>query len=81
MLTHHFTQAPRWDKSLDLRLAAAEQAERTFATREALAHYDAALDAAKHLGNGVGDPATLIAIHEAKARLYLRHQRIRAIRR
>src|SRR4030095_11608265 len=60
VLTHHFTQAARWDKSLTYGLAAAEQAERTFAPREALAHYDAALDAAKHLGNGVGDPATLI---------------------
>jgi transcriptional regulator with AAA-type ATPase domain/tetratricopeptide (TPR) repeat protein len=70
ILTHHFTQAARWDKSLTYGLAAAEQAERTFAPREALAHYDAALDAANHLGNGVGDPATLIAIHEAKARLF-----------
>jgi tetratricopeptide (TPR) repeat protein len=70
VLTHHFTQAARWDKSLTYSIAAATQAERTFATREALAHYDAALDAAKHLGGGVGDPDTLIAIHEAKARLY-----------
>jgi transcriptional regulator with AAA-type ATPase domain/tetratricopeptide (TPR) repeat protein len=70
VLTHHFTQAARWDKSLTYGLAAAEQAERTFATREALAHYDAALDAAQHLGNGVGDPPTLIAIHQAKARLF-----------
>ena len=70
VLTHHFTQAGRWDKSLTFGLAAAEQAEKTFATREALAHYDAALGAAQKLGGGVGDPATLIAIHEAKARLY-----------
>jgi transcriptional regulator with AAA-type ATPase domain/tetratricopeptide (TPR) repeat protein len=70
VLTHHFTRARRWDKSLSYALAAAQQAERTFATREALAHYDAALGAARHLGGGVGDPATLIGIHEAKARLY-----------
>lgn len=70
VLTHHFTRAQRWDKSLSFALAAAQQAERTFATREALAHYDAALDASRHLGGGVGDPATLIQIHEAKARLY-----------
>jgi transcriptional regulator with AAA-type ATPase domain/tetratricopeptide (TPR) repeat protein len=70
VLTHHFTRARRWDKSLSYALAAAQQAERTFATREALAHYDAALAAARHLGGGAGDPATLIAIHEAKARLY-----------
>jgi transcriptional regulator with AAA-type ATPase domain/tetratricopeptide (TPR) repeat protein len=70
VLTHHFTQAGRWDKSVTYAMAAAAQAERTFATREALAHYDGALDAAKQLGGGVGDPATLIAIHEAKARLF-----------
>jgi len=70
VLTHHFTQAERWDKSLTYAMAAGDQAERTFATREALAHYDAALAAARHLGGGVGDPATLIPIHEAKARLF-----------
>jgi DNA-binding NtrC family response regulator/tetratricopeptide (TPR) repeat protein len=70
VLTYHFTQAERWDKSLTYAMAAGAQAERTFATREALAHYDAALAAARHLGGGVGDPATLIAIHEAKARLF-----------
>ena len=70
VLTHHFTHAHRWDKSLSYGLAAAAQAERTFATREALAHYDAALNAARHIGGGVGDPATLIGIHEAKAHLY-----------
>jgi transcriptional regulator with AAA-type ATPase domain/tetratricopeptide (TPR) repeat protein len=70
VLTHQFTQAERWDKSLTYAMAAAAQAERTFAIREALAHYDAALDAARHLGGGVGDPATLIPIHEAKARLF-----------
>ena len=70
VLTHHFTRARRWDKSLSYALAAAQQAERTFATREALAHYDAALVAARQMGGGAGDPATLIGIHEAKARLY-----------
>jgi tetratricopeptide (TPR) repeat protein len=70
VLTHHFTQARRWDKSLAYGLAAAQQAERTFATREALALYDAALGAANQLAGGMGDPATLIGIHEAKARLH-----------
>jgi len=70
VLAHHFTQAERWDKALEYLLAAAQQAERTFATREALALYDEALRAAGRLSGGVGDPATLIKIHEAKARLY-----------
>jgi len=70
VLAHHFTQAEKWSKALEYLLAAAQQAERTFATREALALYDEALRAAGRLAGGVGDPATLIKIHEAKARLY-----------
>jgi transcriptional regulator with AAA-type ATPase domain/tetratricopeptide (TPR) repeat protein len=70
VLAHHFTQAQRWDKSLEYLLAAAQQAERTFATREALALYDQARASAERLAGGVGDARTLIAIHEARARLY-----------
>jgi transcriptional regulator with AAA-type ATPase domain/tetratricopeptide (TPR) repeat protein len=70
LLAHHFTQAQRWDKSLEYLLAAAQQAERTFATREALALYDSARSSAEQLAGGVGDPETLVGIHEAKARLY-----------
>jgi tetratricopeptide (TPR) repeat protein len=70
VLAHHFTQAQRWDKALEYLLAAAQQAERSFATREALALYDEALRAAERLAEGVGEPNTIIGIHEAKARLY-----------
>jgi transcriptional regulator with AAA-type ATPase domain/tetratricopeptide (TPR) repeat protein len=70
VLAHHFTQAQRWDKSLEYLLGAAQQAERTFASREALALYDEALKAAERLGEGAGDPKTLIGIHKAKTGLY-----------
>ncbi len=70
VLAHHFTQAQRWHKSLEYLLAAAQQAEATFASREALALYDEALRAAERLFGGVGDPGTLIKIHKAKADLY-----------
>ena len=70
LLAHHFTQAQRWDKSLEYLLAAAQNAERTFANREALALYDDARRSAERLADGVADPKTLIGIHEAKARLY-----------
>jgi len=70
VLAHHFTQAQRWHKSLEYLLAAAQQAERNFASREALALYDEALRAAERLSGGVGDPATLIKIHRAKTHLY-----------
>ena len=51
-------------------LAAAQQAEANFATREALALYDDARRATEQMAGGVGDTDTLIRIHEAKARLY-----------
>ena len=70
VLAHHFTHAQRWDRALEYLLAAAQQAERTFAIRDALALCDDALRAAERLSGGVGDPETLIRIHEAKARLY-----------
>src|SRR5262249_41483566 len=34
VLAHHFTQAQRWDRAIEYLFAAAQQAERTFATRE-----------------------------------------------
>ena len=70
VLAHHFTRAQRWDKALEYLLAAAQQAEANFATREALALYDDARRAAEQMAGGVGDTNTLIRIHEAKARLY-----------
>ena len=70
VLAYHFTRARQWVKALDHLLAAARQAERSFATREALALYDEAKAVAEQLAGGVGAPATLIAIHEAKARLH-----------
>jgi tetratricopeptide (TPR) repeat protein len=70
VLAHHFTQAQRWPKALEYLLAAAQQAEHNYATREALALYDEARRAAEQMSGGVGDPATLMRIHEAKARLY-----------
>jgi transcriptional regulator with AAA-type ATPase domain/tetratricopeptide (TPR) repeat protein len=70
LLAHHFTKAQRWDKSLEYLLAAAQQAERTFAAREALALYDDARRSAEQLAGGIGDPEILVGIHEAKARLY-----------
>jgi tetratricopeptide (TPR) repeat protein len=70
VLAHHFTRACQWDKALEYLLAAARQADRSFATREALALYDQAKAAAEAHAGGVASAGTLIAIHEAKARLY-----------
>jgi len=70
VLAYHYTRARHWAKALDYLLAAARQAEQSFATREALALYEEAKSAAEQQAGGVAAAATLIAIHEAKARLY-----------
>jgi len=70
VVAHHFLHAERWDKAFEYLISAAQQAERSFAAREALSLYDAALHAAERGGPGVAAPATLITIYEARARLY-----------
>ena len=70
VLAYHFTRARQWAKALDYLLAAARQAEQSFATREALALYDEAKSAAEQHAGGVAAASTLIGIHEAKARLH-----------
>jgi transcriptional regulator with AAA-type ATPase domain/tetratricopeptide (TPR) repeat protein len=69
VLAYHFTRARRWSKALDYLLAAARQAEQSFATREALALYDEAKSVAEQQAGGIAAAATLIDIHESKARL------------
>jgi tetratricopeptide (TPR) repeat protein len=70
VLAHHFMRARQWEKALEYLLAAARQAEQSFATREALALYDEAKAAAEQLAGGVAAASTLVAIHGAKARLH-----------
>ena len=62
--------AKAWAKALDYFCQAAEKATQAFATREAVALYDQALEAAVHLGDAV-DIKTVMAIHQAKANLYI----------
>jgi len=70
MLAHHFLRAEEWAKAFEYLVKAAEKASRAFATREALALYDQALEAAGHLGEVVA-AKTRMAIHQAKSNLYL----------
>ncbi len=69
VLAYHFSRAEEWQKALEYLLKAGEKAARAFATREALALYDQAEEAARHLGERV-DAATLMGIHRARADLY-----------
>jgi class 3 adenylate cyclase/tetratricopeptide (TPR) repeat protein len=68
VLAHHFERAELWDKALAYLMKAAEKAVRAFATRDALALYDAAEAMADRLNDDV--PAhTRMAIHRARAEL------------
>ena len=70
MLAHHFSKAEDWSRALGYLLKAAEKATWVSGLRQALALYAEALEAASRLGDRV--PAdTLIAIHRARADLFL----------
>jgi DNA-binding NtrC family response regulator/tetratricopeptide (TPR) repeat protein len=70
LLAHHYFRAEEWPKALQHLLAAAARAAATFATREALALYGEALEAARRQPDGV-DHAAVMAIHEARAALHM----------
>jgi class 3 adenylate cyclase/tetratricopeptide (TPR) repeat protein len=70
VLAYHFEKGEAWPKALEYILKAADKAARAFATREAIALYERAEAAADRLGKDVG-AATRMAIHRAKAELYL----------
>ncbi|HET9488909.1 MAG TPA: sigma 54-interacting transcriptional regulator [Methylomirabilota bacterium] len=70
LLAHHYSRAEEWPKALQYLLAAAARAAAAFATREALALYDQALEAAERQLNGA-DRSTIMAIYEAKAALHI----------
>ena len=69
ILAHHFSRAEDWPRALDYLLKAAEKATQAFGLRQALDLYDEALKAARQLGERV-PPATLVAIHRARADLF-----------
>ena len=69
VLGYHFAKGEEWAKALEYLCKAAEKATGAFATREAVALYDEALEAARQLGDSTG-AETLMGIHGAKANLY-----------
>jgi tetratricopeptide (TPR) repeat protein len=68
-LAHHLTKGEDWRNALEYLLKAADKAAQALATREALALYDQALEAARRLDPPVG-PEIPMAIHQAKSDLY-----------
>src|SRR5262245_28852806 len=67
MLARHYLAAEDWERALVNLVRAAEAAARAFATRDALALYDEALDVASRLPSS---PARVMAIHQARSALY-----------
>jgi class 3 adenylate cyclase/tetratricopeptide (TPR) repeat protein len=69
VLAYHFAKGEAWAKALSYFCQAAEKAAQAFATREAIALYDQALESADRLGQEV-DIRTVMAIHRAQSNLY-----------
>jgi class 3 adenylate cyclase/tetratricopeptide (TPR) repeat protein len=70
VLAYHFARGEEWARALAYFCQAAEKAAQAFATREALALYEQALEVVNHLGQAI-DVHTIMAIHRAKAELYI----------
>jgi transcriptional regulator with AAA-type ATPase domain/tetratricopeptide (TPR) repeat protein len=69
VLAHHFARAEAWPEALGYLLQAADKAARAFATREALALYDEALEVARRPASGA-DRGAIAAILGAKSALH-----------
>ena len=48
-LAYHYAEAGQWDRTLDFAFRAGQREQEMYAPREALAHYDRALEAARRL--------------------------------
>ena len=70
ILGYHFSRAAEWLKALTYFLKAAQKAAQAFATREAIAFYDAAEETATQLRDDTSE-RSLIEILQAKADLFL----------
>jgi predicted ATPase len=68
VLAYHFTRGEAWAKALDYLCKAANKAAQAFATRDAVALYDQALEMTDRLGQEV-EAQTVMAIHQAKVDL------------
>jgi class 3 adenylate cyclase/tetratricopeptide (TPR) repeat protein len=68
VLAYHYERAEDWGRALEWLQLAAKKSVGRFATREALALYDRALDSARRLGDAA-NIETLIGLHRARAGL------------
>ena len=70
VLAHHFSRAEDWSRASLYLLKAAEKAAQAFATKEALALYEQALEVVTHLPEAESRPM-LMAIHQARSDIYM----------
>ena len=66
VLAHHFACGQAWSKALEYLRKAADKASQAFATREAIALYDQALEISENLGEAA-DSGTVMDIHLAQS--------------
>jgi class 3 adenylate cyclase/tetratricopeptide (TPR) repeat protein len=69
VLARHFARGEEWTRAFAYLCKAAKKAAQTFANHEAVALFDQALEAARHLGDAAATQ-TLMTIHQAKMNLY-----------
>jgi class 3 adenylate cyclase/tetratricopeptide (TPR) repeat protein len=70
VLAHHFEKAEIWERALEYFMRAAEKAAQAFATRDAIALYEAAETIAHRVADGARHE-TRMAIYRGRAELYL----------
>jgi len=70
VLAGHYVAAEDWERALLHLVRAAEAAAKAFATRDALALYDEALEAAAHLPGSAERVMAIHQLHQAKSALY-----------
>jgi adenylate cyclase len=88
-LTLHFTEGRVFDKALDYSLVAGREAQRLYAPREAIGHYERAQSLLERVGGGdreqqlaieegLGDMQTMLAEHDAALAHYERARNLLA---
>ena len=70
ILAHHFEKAENWDWALEYVMRAADKAAQAFATRDAIALYDAAEATANRVHEG-GSRQMRMTIHRRRGELYI----------
>jgi class 3 adenylate cyclase/tetratricopeptide (TPR) repeat protein len=77
MLAYHYERGEVWEKALEYLVKAGQKAQQAYANKEALDHYNRALDICERLGEAV-EPATRMTIYAGKGAVHLLLSEFRA---